>query len=141
MHLSPSLLLPFLVAAGLSVPGTLAAQPPAGSHSTRQAAQLHGLFERWDLNKDGYIDAEELAKALRGPNAKPVEHKETGKPHVDTKHPDHTFLERYDTDKDGRISRSEFEQWERAAGAELKQLADLQRRLQHNRRRGGHYRP
>lgn len=99
-----------ILAAG---PGSTLAQAP-GKHS------LDGAFDKYDLNKDGYLDAAELAKAFRGASAKPVEHKETGKAHVETQHPDHAFLEAWDADKDEKISKGEFEKYEQQALADAR---------------------
>ena len=60
---------------------TLAAQGPkkdppgTGPYMT----QLRGLFASWDLDKDGYLDKDELAKAFRGPNAKSYDYKAPAK--------------------------------------------------------------
>lgn len=79
--------------------------PPA------QAQQAHGLdagFARADKNKDGFLDAEELARAFRGPNAKVIEDKAGAK----ESHPDHQFMDAWDANKDGKISKAEFEKYE-----------------------------
>lgn len=79
--------------------------PPA------QAQQAHSLdagFAKADKNKDGFLDAEELAKAFRGPNAKVIEDKAGAK----ESHPDHQFMDTWDANKDGKISKAEFEKYE-----------------------------
>lgn len=69
-----------LVAAGLLMLFGLAA--PAADNTPKDPpgtsalmGQLRATFAAWDLNKDGYLDKEELAKAFRGPNAKPYDSK------------------------------------------------------------------
>lgn len=115
----------------------------AAAESPTQA-KVHKIFDQWDRNKDGRLDAEELAKGLRGPNAKPVTHNEAnakpGQVHPDSKHPDHTFMEKFDKNKDGYITRDEFEVWERAVAAEQQRLQDQLRRAMQNRHRHHHRR-
>ncbi len=114
----------------------------AAAESPTQA-KVHQLFDQWDRNKDGRLDAAELAKGLRGPNAKPAVHDETkqpGKVHTDPKHPDHTFMDKFDKNKDGYIDRNEFEVWERAVAAEQQRLQDQLRRAMQNRNRHHHHR-
>ena len=84
---------------------------------------LDGAFIRYDKNKDGFVDEVEMAKAFRGPNAKPVADK------VGTKesHPDHVFLDAWDADKDGKISRAEFEKYEQKALADVRAAANRNR--------------
>jgi hypothetical protein len=41
--------------------------------------QLRSLFSSWDLDKDGYLDKDELAKAFRGPNARAYDYKAPAK--------------------------------------------------------------
>lgn len=111
--------------------------------ATAAPAQQHpydALFTKYDTNKDGFLDAAELAKAYRGPNAKPVEHKETGKPHVETKHPDHAFLEAYDTNHDDKISKAEFERHEQRLVAQAKSAAAAQKAQYSRQMRAKHYR-
>lgn len=107
-------------------------------------AKIHKIFDQWDRDNDGRLDAEELAKGLRGPKAKPVTHNESkskpGKVHQDSRHPDHTFMERFDKNKDRYIDRPEFEVWERAVAAEQQQLQDQLRRMMQNRNRYRHRR-
>lgn len=38
-------------------------------------ARLRTLFDSWDLSKDNYLDKVELAKAFRGPDARPFDYK------------------------------------------------------------------
>lgn len=85
-----------------------------GYGSTPAYAQQNGRhpldagFAKWDTNKNGFLDAEELAKAFRGPNAKVIEDKAGAK----ETHPDHAFMDAWDTNKDGKISKAEFEKYE-----------------------------
>jgi hypothetical protein len=81
-------------------------------------------FEKLDKDKDGYLDAGELAKAFRGPSAKPVEHKAGDNPKADTQHPDHAFRDTWDADKDGKISRAEFDKYESRVLADLRTAAN-----------------
>ena len=72
-----------------------------GRHGVRPASRespADAGFAKWDRNKDGF-DAEELAKAFRGPNAKVIEHKAGGQPDA---HPDHQFLNCWDVTRTGR---------------------------------------
>jgi hypothetical protein len=92
-------------------------------------AQLHALFNKWDLDRDGFLDKEELAKHFRGPKAKPPEgdlYDDKGNLtplfyQAKTKYPDLIFLWSLDKDMDGRINWSEFEQNGQAYEAALKQ--------------------
>jgi hypothetical protein len=49
-------------------------EPPDPPGTGVYMAQFRALFDAWDLNKDGYLDKEELAKAFRGPKAKPFDY-------------------------------------------------------------------
>ena len=84
---------------------------------------LDGTFIKYDKNKDGFLDAGELAKAFRGPNAKPV----IEKPGAKERHPDHRFLDVWDGDRDGNISRAEFERYEQKAIADARAVANQNR--------------
>jgi hypothetical protein len=110
--------------------------------------QFRALFDAWDLNMDGYLDKAELAKAFRGPDAKPYDYKPekktatkdadkdkdvdkdastsastTSKPiNPDySNYPDYNFLIQLDQDKDEQISRPEFMSWARDQAVLLKQ--------------------
>lgn len=78
--------------------------------------RLDASFARADKNKDGFLDAAELAREFRGPNAKPI----AERPGAKEVHPDHAFLDAYDTDQDGRISKAEFERYEQKVLAGLR---------------------
>lgn len=85
-----------------------------GAHS------LDAGFDKWDKNKDGFLDAEDLAKAFRGPNAKVIEDKLGAK----ETHPDHQFMLAWDANKDGKLSKAEFEKYEQKAIADAKAAAN-----------------
>jgi hypothetical protein len=99
--------------------------------------QLKALFNKWDLDHDGFLDKEELAKHFRGPKAKPPQ----GDMYDDkgnltplfyqarTKYPDLVFLWSLDKDMDGRINWTEFEQYGQAYAAALKQLVKNRQQL------------
>jgi len=111
------------------------AQVSAGKHDPLVEAKLRADFARVDLNKDGFLDADELAKAFRGPKAKappPLEYDDTGtvKPGtgLDRKLADQTYLYALDKDFDSRISWPEFEEYGEAYAAALRgQQLDQQR--------------
>lgn len=102
--------------AALPLSRAAAADTPA--HNNAVQNNLHAQFTKYDVNKDGFLDEEELAKAFRGPSAKPIEDKVGA---AET-HGDHIFLKRWDANKDGRISRAEFEKHEQQIAAQNRQL-------------------
>ncbi|MBI2805516.1 MAG: hypothetical protein HYX68_11115 [Planctomycetes bacterium] len=116
------LCLPF---GGLAQAQTKSAGP---RHDPLVEAQLRVSFGRVDLNKDGFLDAAELAKSFRGPNAKPAPQPafdDTGNfvyPDGQTKakYQDQIYLLALDKDYDGQISWAEFEEYGEAYAAALR---------------------
>lgn len=103
-----------ILAIGATTP--VQAQQPA-NHS------YDAWFTKWDRNKDGFLDAEELAKAYRGLNAKVIADKAGAK----ETHPEHLFLSAWDANKDGKLSMAEYEKYE------AKSLADARASANRNR--------
>ncbi|MBX9626753.1 MAG: EF-hand domain-containing protein [Gemmataceae bacterium] len=109
-----------LYSAAATVAATLAggaatAAPPANNNH-----RLDASFAQADRNKDGFLDAGELAKAFRGPSAKVIDDKVGAK----ETHPDHAFLDAWDADKDGKVSQAEFEKYEAKAVAAARAAAN-----------------
>ncbi len=111
------------LAAIVLVPGVgLAADKKKGKVSPEIAKQIREAFDKMDLDKDGSLDRAELAKAFRGPGAKPLpEPKKDEKkteptdptkkpaPSAQSKFPDGAFLEKFDADDDGKVSFGEYD--------------------------------
>jgi EF hand domain-containing protein len=99
---------------------------PAGSSVVM--GQLRLLFDSWDINRDGVLDRAELAKAFRGPGARPY----TGQApavKVGVKYPDYQFLIQVDQNNDGKITRREFEDWARSYVSKRGRVRTAERRL------------
>jgi Ca2+-binding EF-hand superfamily protein len=138
----------------------LADAPPGDSTTPKSTAdapgttvymgQLRKFFDKWDLNNDGYLDKQELAKAFRGPEAKPYDFNKakdsdkdaaadvtkegsedatTAKKPDSKKYPDHDFLVQLDQDNDGKISRDEFMNWARDYAVQLKDQAAQEKKM------------
>jgi Ca2+-binding EF-hand superfamily protein len=141
-----------LALAALAWAGKAAAadkEPPDPPGTTQYMDQIRLLFAAWDLNLDGNLDKEELAKAFRGPDAKPYDYKKastdktiTTDPAKDPpkdpakadkpdylQYPDYQFLTMLDKDGDGQISRSEFMAWGRDYAVALKQQAEQEAKV------------
>jgi hypothetical protein len=70
----------------VTVTSLFAAAPVVAQTTKRDPAgtgpimtQLRGLFFSWDLDKDGYLDKNEMAKAFRGPSAKAYDYQAASK--------------------------------------------------------------
>lgn len=82
--------------------------------------RLDASFAQADKNKDGFLDADELAKSFRGPNAKAIDDKVGSK----ETHPDHAFMDAWDANKDGKVSKAEFEKYEAKVVADARASAN-----------------
>jgi hypothetical protein len=141
-----SALLGVLLAGGLTVlppTATAPAKPTSRKELTGTAALIQDefrvLFKTWDLNKDGFLDKEELAKAFRGPKAKPYDYqpgtlgdkkgpaKPPGKDY--SKYPDFAFLAALDVNGDDKISRAEFEKWSYDYALHLNKIIELEDKI------------
>ena len=100
--------------------------------------QFRELFAVWDLNKDGFLDKSELAKAFRGANAKPYEPKSKATTAIKAdlaKYPDYQFLVHLDQNGDGKISHEEFLDWARSYAQELKKVRSTRSRIAQRERK------
>lgn len=109
----------FLFTAAAAVAGLLAAGS-SGAAAPPNNHRLDASFAQADKNKDGFLDADELAKTLRGPNAKVIDDKVGSK----ESHPDHAFMDAWDANKDGKISKAEFEKYEAKVVADARASAN-----------------
>ena len=97
--------------------------------------ELDAWFKSVDTNKDGFLEKQELARAFRGPNAKPFDYNPDGKTPKKlgandfAKYPDFAFLCRLDRNNDGRISWNEFEHWAYGSAEFIKKDADERERI------------
>jgi hypothetical protein len=109
----------------------------AAPQNPQVEARLRALFDKWDLDKDGFLDKDELARHFRGPAAKPpAEGMYDDKGNYTrtyyqarTKYPDLVFLWALVKDLDDRVSWKEFEQYGQAYAAALLQRAQAQQQL------------
>ena len=99
-----------------------------GDSDAYQLGQMRLLFDSWDLNRDGYVDRVELAKAFRGQGAKPYSGAAPALKVAD-KYPDYAFMVQVDKDRDGKISSDEFEEWAKSYLQQRRKIQSSQRRL------------
>lgn len=129
-------------------------EPPDPPGTTPYMNRLRAVFAEWDLNGDNYLDKAELAKAFRGPDARPYDDNKsadattgsstptatdpakgaskglkTAKKPDYSQYEDYEFLVQLDQDSDGRISRSEFLSWVRDYAVQLKQKVDQETKV------------
>jgi hypothetical protein len=110
-------------------------------------AQLQQSFKKADANGDGFLDADELAHALRGPKAKPAPPMYDDKGSINpafyqarTKYPDMIYLAAMDKDDDGRISWNEYRNFgETYAANVLGRQQAMQRAIQQALRNQARY--
>ena len=121
----------FLFTAAAAVAGLLAAGS-SGAAAPPNNHRLDASFAQADKNKDGFLDADELAKAFRGPTAKAIDDKVGAK----ETHPDHAFMDAWDADKDGKVSKAEFEKYEAKVVADAKASANRNKNYTRNGRAG-----
>jgi hypothetical protein len=108
LHATPFVRAGLALAALLAGSVLLADEPASGSKKDTDKkepdnpvlAQLMARFDAWDTNKDGFLDKDELTKALGENRAKRA-------------------LELYDKDSDGKISKDEYTAWAKAYVKEL----------------------
>jgi Ca2+-binding EF-hand superfamily protein len=121
-----------------SAPGAEKPDPPG---TGALMGQLRVLFRTWDLNKDGQLDKDELARAFRGADArasdylldlKALKEKKNSKRARQTfftNYPDYHFLLEVDQDGDDKISRGEFMIWARDYVVDLKKQLETEQRV------------
>jgi hypothetical protein len=121
-----------------SAPGAEKPDPPG---TGALMGQLRVLFKTWDLNKDGHLDKDELARAFRGADArasdylldlKALKEKKNSKRARETffkEYPDYHFLLEVDLDGDDKISRDEFMIWARDYAVDLKKQLETEQRV------------
>ncbi|MFL5243792.1 MAG: EF-hand domain-containing protein [Gemmataceae bacterium] len=130
----------------------LAASERSAAIDPRVLAHSLGQLQAWfrvaDANNDGYLDKAELAKAFRGPEAKPYEEekkeakkddkkgdakdKENDKDKHDADvvvYTDYSFLKLADQNGDGKVSKEEFDIWAKGFAMRLANQVNSQREL------------
>lgn len=108
---------------------------------------LEAVFRHWDADKDNKVTADELARGLRGKDAKPYRAPSPGEagksgtrelklPEITKKYPDYAFLLRWDKDRDDVLSVKEFDEFVGEVAAHYKtvfrkqdELEQLQKQL------------